>query len=298
METQTISTEVKNHEQTTNDLIELAAMPKNQVKREIDKNYLQMLVENNPDLNKKDFVDFISKAQLTGADPRLNQIYLVVHNSWNSQKRTTEPKGTTLFAYQFFIRLAQQTGLLQDWGVDIKEDIYLDIVTGRKRPSLTATAWLMRKGQGRITYSARFWEFAKTDKDGNVQGTWKSMPYLMIEKCAVANVMRWAFPEVLGNFYVVDEMERVTSVDSVDMPKPNMTTVPTGPTGPSEVVEYNRDLEDMREIMMDLLQTADDQFFVACGKTRELMIEKVAGEKSPEQLSKMWDWLQKVKGNL
>ena len=205
-----METQIDTIKDVTQDLINMCNMPTNQVKRAMDSNYLSMLVKANPNLNKQHFVEFITKAQLTGADPRLNQIYLIVHDSWNSQTQTKEPKGTTVFSYQFFIRLAQQTGELEGFDVDIIEDPYLDFQTGKKRPSVTARAWVQRKGYGKMHYKARLWEFAKTTKDGTLMGNWKASPYLMLEKCAVANVMRWAFPEVLGNFYCADEMEKAT----------------------------------------------------------------------------------------
>lgn len=206
----TEATQLVDYNVITKELIGMSNLPKNQIKRQMDENYLSMLVKANPNLDRQHFVEFITKCQLTGADPRLNQIYLIVHDSWNSQTQRKEPKGTTVFSYQFFIRLAQQTGQLEDFDVETFTDEYLDFNTTRKRPSITAKAWVKRKGQGKFNYKARLWEFAKTTKDGLLMGNWKASPYLMLEKCAIANVMRWAFPEVLGNFYVADEMERAT----------------------------------------------------------------------------------------
>lgn len=190
---------------TVNNLLSLVNMPKEEVKRAMDKSFLSNLVRNHPTLSQNDFLTFINKCQLTGADPRLNQVYLLVHNAWNAEKRIEEPKGTTVFAYQFFIQLAQRTGQLESFGVDTKEETYLDMSTGQERKSITSTSWAIRKGL-KYEYKARFWEFAKTKKDGALMGTWRAAPYLMLEKCAVANVLRWAFPEALTGVYTSEEV--------------------------------------------------------------------------------------------
>lgn len=267
-----METQIDTIKDVTQDLISMCNMPSNQVKRAMDANYLSMLVKANPNLNKQHFVEFITKAQLTGADPRLNQIYLIVHDSWNSQTQTKEPKGTTVFSYQFFIRLAQQTGELEGFDVDIIEDPYLDLMTGKKRPSVTARAWVTRKGHGKMQYKARLWEFAKTTKDGALMGNWKASPYLMLEKCAVANVMRWAFPEVLGNFYCADEMEKATGSHS-EM-KPIIETK-------QEPIIIRKEMEIIEEIIEETpvknpIDTMIDYF--AKYKVTPIMIEKFLGK--------------------
>lgn len=188
-----------------NNLMSMADMPREEIKRAMDKSFLCNLVRQHPTLDQAAFVEFINKCQLTGADPRLNQVYLLVHNAWNSEKKVTEPKGTTVFAYQFFIQMAQKTGELEDFGVETVSDTYMDLMTGQEKKSITAKAWVKRKG-ARYEYKARFWEFAKTNKDGNLMGNWRVSPYLMLEKCAIANVMRWAFPESLSGIHTTEEI--------------------------------------------------------------------------------------------
>jgi phage recombination protein Bet len=207
-----MSNELTVIQDSVNELMLMSELPKEKIVAEMDRNYLAQLVKANPTLAKEDFVAFITKCQLTGADPRMNQIYLIVHNAWNSQTRTSSPKGTTVFSYQFFLRLAQQTGQLESMEVETVKEPYLDFNSGEERPSVTTKCHVKRTGQGKITYQARFWEFAKTDKDGKLQGNWRQSPYLMLEKCAVANALRWAFPETLGNMYIADEMEKSTGV--------------------------------------------------------------------------------------
>jgi phage recombination protein Bet len=194
-------------------LLSLSTTTKNDVKKAFDRNFLKILVDANPDIDKKYFLDFIHKAQLTGADPRLNQIYLIPHKTKNYDTQEFEIKGTVMFNYMFYMQLAQQTGQLEDWGYEVVEDAYLDIISGRKKPSWKATAWVKRKGREQVDYECDFWEIAKLDfKTGLPTATWKSAPKFMMRKCAIAGAFRWAFPETLGNFYIYEEMDKVIDV--------------------------------------------------------------------------------------
>lgn len=195
-------------------LLALSSTAKSDVKKELDRNFLKILVDANPSMDKKYFLDFIHKAQLTGADPRLNQIYLIPHKTKNYDTQEFEVKGTVMFNYMFYMQLAQQTAQLEDWGCDVLEDGYLDIITGRKKPSWKAIAWVKRKGREKVFYECDFWEIAKLDyKTGLPSSNWKTMPKFMVRKCAIAGAFRWAFPETLGNFYISEEMDKVIDIE-------------------------------------------------------------------------------------
>jgi phage recombination protein Bet len=195
-------------------LLSLSTTTKNDVKKALDRNFLKILVDANPDMDKKYFLDFIHKAQLTGADPRLNQIYLIPHKTKNYDTQEFEIKGTVMFNYMFYMQLAQQTGQLEDWGYEVVEDSYLDIISGRKKPSWKATAWVKRKGREKVAYECDFWEIAKLDfKTGLPTATWKAAPKFMMRKCAIAGAFRWAFPETMGNFYISEEMDKVIDIE-------------------------------------------------------------------------------------
>jgi len=290
---------------TTKELIELTNMPKNQIKRAMDENYLAMLVKANPNLKQEHFIEFITKCQLSGADPRLNQIYLIVHDAWNSQTQTKEPKGTTVFSYQYFIKLAQQTGQLEDFDVETISDEYLDFNTTRKRPSISSQAWVKRKGQGKLKYKARLWEFAKTGKDGTLQGNWKVSPYLMLEKCAVANVMRWAFPEVLGNFYVADEMEKATYTENIVLKKAPNQTAQIEQKQEDVIVEntlveedefgFEKNIYELRSELTSLIENADPSLFTKIGKDKYYMLKKVEDEMDLVKMKSMYEFILKVK---
>ena len=304
-----------NDESEIKELMSLAEMPSDQIKRAMDLNYLSLLVKNNPRLDKIYFVDFINKAQLTGADPRLNQIYLIAYDAWNSATQQKEPKGTTVFSYQYFIRLAQQTGQLEDFDVDTKEDSYIDFNSGAKRkPSLTSFAWVRRKGQGTLKYKARLWEFAKTDKNGNLQGNWRASTYLMLEKCAIANVMRWAFPEVLGNMYIKDEMEKATGIDNIDVEKRNRGELSgrsykntssqevihisnmDNENGEDTIANNSEYIELKKTKLLDIVLQLDDSFFEKVGKKQIDILDKINASTDIDKIILMENYINSFKG--
>lgn len=53
---------------------------------------------------------------------------------------------------------------------------------------------------------ARFASYAQTTRDGNLNKTWRTMPDVMIAKCAEALALRAAFPYELGGVYTQDEL--------------------------------------------------------------------------------------------
>jgi len=48
-------------------------------------------------------------------------------------------------------------------------------------------------------------EYQKTDRNGNVNSTWKSMPAVMINKCAKVQALREAFPLEFNGLYTEEE---------------------------------------------------------------------------------------------
>lgn len=279
-------------------LMSMASTPKNQIRREMDRNYLTLLKNANPNLGDIYFIDFIHKCQITGADPRLNQIYLVTHKAFNKDLQQHEYKGTVIFAYLFFIQMAQKTGQLEDWGVECVDDTYVDVATGRKRASYTSTCWVKRKGQSKVTYTAYLWELAK-QYNGALSSTWASAPKLMLNKCAVANAFRWAFPETLGSFYIQDEIKDAIDVEFSPIPQTPKPVVqeyiaPDNVEKIDQEFDPERDIEDMRSELLDYVGSAGPEFFEKLGKNREYMVDKIEATKSLQSMKTIYDVVKAV----
>jgi phage recombination protein Bet len=149
---------------------------------------------------------FLYTCQRTGLDPILKQIHPVFR--WSSSH------GKEVMSIQTGIDgmrlVAQRTGKYAG-AEDIKynpEDESLDYPH-------TATATIYKFiGGHRVAFTgtARWKEFAVTDKAGKPEFMWARMPYHMLGKCAEALALRKAFPNELSGVYAKEEMEQAEEV--------------------------------------------------------------------------------------
>jgi phage recombination protein Bet len=184
-------------------------------------NYLALLRDQNKEVPTAQFIDFLHKAQLFGADPRRKQIFLISYktkkkkqNAAGYWEETYETNSSAVFAYQFFLEVAEKTGERDSHDVVTTEAEYFNPFTGERFPDLVCVATVRRKGRGDVRYTARLQEFASFWDDKKTgtktpKGQWASKPYLMLEKCALANAYRLAFPEWMAGMYVSEEMEGI-----------------------------------------------------------------------------------------
>jgi phage recombination protein Bet len=186
---------------------------KDNVKRSFEENYLKMLFEKHRDLPKSDIIEFIHKAQQVGANPSLNQIFLVERNAKVGYE--WKKVGTVVFSYNFIQAIANQTGQYE--GYTMKTGIVekFDATTFESRKMLASECVVKRNGR-EFPYTAYFDEYVQTREDKTTgknipSGVWASKPYMMLEKCALSGALRRAFPEALSGLYCEEEMEAVTN---------------------------------------------------------------------------------------
>lgn len=190
---------------------------KDDVKRTFEKNYLQMLFNENRELPKTHIIEFIHKAQQTGANPSLNQIFLI--------KRNTKKDGwvgTTVFSYNFLLAIAAQTGQFNGYEIETKPIEKFDVSSMESKKMLASTCTVKRNGFS-YPFTAYFDEFAQYFRDfktgeQKLNTIWESKPYMMLEKCAIANALRRAFPEALSGIYCEEEMPSGEKKDASEKP--------------------------------------------------------------------------------
>lgn len=160
-----------------------------------------------------DIVKFFHKAQVTGADPLRDQIFLIPRNV-NVKKDGRDnwvTVGTIVFSYHFVESKAVQTNEYEGYTIKTGVAKYFDPILAKEKDMLMSEAVVTRKGK---TYPFTAWwdEYVQTNSYG-VTTQWKSKPHLMLEKCAKAGALRAAFPEWLSGAYTQEEMGSIEKGD-------------------------------------------------------------------------------------
>lgn len=176
------------------DKIQGALLDGDDVQRVFDRAFLKKLTWEHRDKEPIDIINFLHKAQLSGADPRRDEIYLVGY----FDKRSGKMKCSTIYSYHFMLKRAATHPDFN--GVNVKSEP-LDVfnpISGETVKMLVATASTVRKNVT-LEFQAHWNEFFQP-----FNPIWKSKPRTMLEKCAVANVLRRAFPDVDINDMIID----------------------------------------------------------------------------------------------
>ena len=175
--------------------------------KELDLVYLQSLARQHKNVNVDDFLKFLRLIQKTGADPYLDEIYMVTRRDKNKVTR-----GTVMFSYHFLNQRAQNTGELEFLYAKTEMRDYSEINSiGEEteiKKRLCAVGICERKGKKPIEKVCWYHEFVPRDWNGNPSPNkiWKEKRDIMLEKCAMATVLRLQFPDYLSNMFIKEEM--------------------------------------------------------------------------------------------
>lgn len=201
-----------------NDIVSLY-LPEKERKINLVISHLLRMKEKEPTLETSDFAEFIAKAQVTGADPIKEQIFLVSYNK-KMHDGSWRKFGTTIFSYHFFISKAESNKNYDGFETSDGIGEYFNQETGKIERQPYAVCRAFRKDVSRpFEYKAWFPEFAKRKNDGKLNEQWKSKPMLMLTKCAVCNALKQAFPNDLAAIDTsetigVNAAEEIESIDT------------------------------------------------------------------------------------
>lgn len=183
-----------------------------------------------PDLTPDEFALFIETARFRGLNPMARQIFALIHNKNNPEKRRL----TIITGIDGFRAIANRTGKYA--GIDRPSFEG----QGRNPEVCILTGYKMVEGQRCAFTVEAYWdEYAVTGYGGEM---WAKMPRTMLAKVAEAKLLRMMLPEELSGLYTTDEMHQADKTVALIMEHgteltPAQLATPVGPASqvyPSE----------------------------------------------------------------
>lgn len=147
---------------------------------------------NSVQLNDGQFALLVEVARRSGLDPFRRHLYGLFFDG----------KFTLVTGIDGFRAVARRNGLCGMTDVTCTYDEEKDPEHTYPR---TATITVYRRGptgeREEYTATAHMREYRRMKRDGSLMSNWKSMPHIMLGKCAEALALRKAFTESLGGIY-------------------------------------------------------------------------------------------------
>lgn len=176
---------------------------------------------------------FLHLCQRRRLDPFLKQVYLIGRWNEREQRKVFTPQ-TSIDAFRLIARrAADKSGIRYGY----EDPVYVDD-QGRPHmewiwdtPPAVVKFCVIRDGE-RFPAQARYGAYVQTGKSGKPLSQWRTMPEVMLAKCAEALALREAFPEDLGGIYTDDEMGQADNPASY-VP-PSTATVIQGAAEPAD----------------------------------------------------------------
>lgn len=223
---------------------EIAVIPANEIRifsaSEID------LIKNTifPGANDYELKLFLEQCNRTKLDPFSNQITVFKQSKYDKASGGYIDSMVTIVRIDGFRIIAERSGKYLGqmptlWcGPDGK---WVDVWLNPKSPPSAAKVGVIKEGYAEPLWAvATLNSYGKRDKQGNLSGNWRSMPDVMLAKCAEALALRKAFPNDLSGLYTDDEMDRVSAKARDVGPEAQETNRPQKPVEPKPKPSENK----------------------------------------------------------
>ena len=172
-------------------------VPKDEIKKQVTKGYIERIFREHPDINQTSVVDHLNKVMMTGANPFNNEIYFTSYFSRKLGHRV----GASVFSYRWMEKIANATGEYEGMDTKVGKGTYFCPVTKEEKEDLMAEVLVYRKNRRPMKHVAWYGECVK--KNNMI---WNDIPHQMLLKTAKAGGLRSQFPEILTGVVVDSEM--------------------------------------------------------------------------------------------
>ena len=181
----------------------------------------------NANITNQEMAMFLKLCQHQRLNPFLREVYLIKYGSAPASMVTGK---------ETFLKRAKRDARYQGHKCTIEGKV----------PDMTATAEVYVKDyQTPITCTVWYEEYVGLKKDGTPTGMWASKPRTMLQKVALVQALREAFPDTFGGLY---SQEEINTVDADKLPTANIIIEETEPEQPEERVSRERNDGEYGEV--------------------------------------------------
>jgi phage recombination protein Bet len=201
-----------------------------------------------PKLTPQMRANFETICETFALNPFLREIYGNIVQDWTGKDILS-----IIVGYEVYLKRAERTSLLDGWEKGCEGSV--------KNGDLKAWIKVYRKDWQRpFCHEVYYEEYVQITKAGKPNFIWGAKPRTMIQKVAIAQAFRMAFPEHFGGMpYTSDEMpDNMTKPEPKTEPKPE----PKTETKPEQKTEPKPEIKpvDIKKVREKILSLGDETF--------------------------------------